>query len=81
MKKGKFLPFCQTGVDGGLESTSHFNETGIPTVRGVPNPGILLIPKEGVSETKIQHSNYNSKAFFNYLNGNSCQRRKLILHS
>jgi hypothetical protein len=46
------IPFCQTGDDGGLESTSHFRDTEIPSLIGIPNPGILLIPKEGVSISK-----------------------------
>lgn len=45
-----FLPFCQIGFDTGLESTSHLSDTEIPSVIGKPNPGTLLIPKEGVSE-------------------------------
>lgn len=45
----KYIPFCQTGDDGGFESTSHFKETEIPSLIGIPNPGILLIPNEGVS--------------------------------
>lgn len=49
------VPFCQTGVDGGFESTSHLRDTEILSLIGIPNPGILLIPKEGVSRnTKIQ---------------------------
>jgi len=43
------LPFCQTGDDGGFESTSHFSDTGMPSLIGMPNPGIRLIPNEGVS--------------------------------
>ena len=43
------VPFCQTGDDGGFESTSHLRDTEILSLIGIPNPGILLIPNEGVS--------------------------------
>lgn len=53
LKINKFhSPFCQIGLAGGLESTSHFSDTDIPSVIGNPNPGTRLMPKDGVSEKK-----------------------------
>lgn len=50
------IPFCQTGDDGGFESTSHFRDTGRPSLIGIPNPGIRLIPKDGVSVNKTSQN-------------------------
>lgn len=64
------VPFCQTGEDGGFESTSHFKDTGIPSRIGMPNPGFLLIPKEGVSiirnTVEVQCVSLHVKHYTNY---------------
>jgi len=39
----------QTGLAGGLESTSHFKETGMPSLKGNPNPGTRLMANDGLS--------------------------------
>ena len=41
--------FCQIGLDLGFESTSHFKDTGMPSLIGKPKPGSLDMAKEGVS--------------------------------
>lgn len=46
---GSLSSFCQMAVDGGFESTSHFSDTGIPSRRGYPKPGVLVIANDGVS--------------------------------
>lgn len=43
------IPFCQTGEDGGLLSTSHLRETEMPSLNGNPNPGVRIIAKDGVT--------------------------------
>lgn len=45
--------FCQIGYALGLASTSHFNDTGIPSLTGNPKPGSRDIANEGVSEKNI----------------------------
>lgn len=42
--------FCHTAELGGFESTSHFNETGIPSRSGKPKPGVLVMANDGVSK-------------------------------
>ena len=41
--------FCHIAVLGGLESTSHLSDTGIPSRNGYPKPGVLVIANDGVS--------------------------------
>lgn len=50
------------GLDGGFESTSHFKDTAIPSLRGKPKPGSLLMANDGPSEKK------KSKQLHNWLN-------------
>lgn len=41
--------FCQMGAALGFASTSHFKETGIPSLIGNPKPGSLDMANDGVS--------------------------------
>ena len=41
--------FCHIAGLGGFESTSHFNETGIPSRNGYPKPGVRVMANDGVS--------------------------------
>lgn len=43
--------FCHIGKARGFASTSHFRDTGIPSVIGNPKPGSLEIANDGVSAT------------------------------
>lgn len=43
----------------GLLSTSHFKLRDIPSVTGIPKPGIRVIANDGVSEIKKKPNNCN----------------------
>lgn len=46
--------FCHRGVLGGFESTSHFKDTSMPSLKGYPKPGVRDMANDGVSEKKIK---------------------------
>ena len=48
------LVINQTTLLGGLASTSHFNETSIPSCIGIPKPGTLVMAKDGESGYTVE---------------------------
>lgn len=49
--------FCQSGVLGGFESTSHFSDTSMPSRSGYPKPGVREIANDGVSLYNMKQVN------------------------
>lgn len=47
--------FCQIATLGGFESTSHFKDTAMPSLKGYPKPGVRVIAKDGVSGSSFFH--------------------------
>lgn len=43
---------------GGFESTSHFKDTSIPSLKGYPKPGVREIANDGVSAKTYSHVNF-----------------------